>query len=277
MNMLAPTTDNVSSKRPSAKQARKIRAKNAIKGTLAADKRIKITDRPNIDCVYVGSHESPHGKEMIDPHDAFSDDELADMPVVYVASNIGRVHIWRDERGRWWRSAGYVRIRLREGIRVIVVGLYDGADEHDLWRLDNTIEKLKSGRAENPEWVRITSDWADDLTFALVFTSRPYVDPYTTRSEAEQVFVCDEKQCRDQVHKLEDHHTLDTLARSVGKHFGYEIEIVKYSHKDSAKWHVDIESRELSEATPEMIAAFVNDLNWMSIECAIANKKDGDR
>lgn len=264
-------------KKLGAKRARKLRARNAVKGSIAADQRIEITDRPSVDCVYVGSETSPHGNQLVDPHDVFSDEELADMRVVYVASKVGRVHIWRDERGRWWRSAGYVRIRLREGIRTLVLGLYDGADEHDLWRMNDTIERLKAGRSASPEWVRVTSDWADELTFALVFVSRPYVDPYTTKSNAEKVFVCAEKQCREQIHTVDEYHTLDTLNRSVGQYFKYEIEITKHSHVENAKWQIDIMGGDISEATPGMIASFVNDLNWMAIECANANKKDGER
>lgn len=262
-------------KKPSAKKARKIRAKNAIKGTLAADHRIKITDAPNTGCAHIGDAKSPGGQVLVDPHDAFTEEEIAEMPVVYVASKVGRLHIWRDSRGRWFRTAGHVRIRNREGAHVIVVGLYDGADEHDLWMFDKTIELLKSGRQKAPQWVRITSDWADDRTFSLVFTARRYVDPYITKSEANKVFVCSEKLCREQVHGADESHTLDTLRRDLGKYFVYEIEINKYSHEPDGRWFLNIDGgAELSEATPEMLSTFANDLQWMSIECTNANTKE---
>lgn len=263
-------------KKPSAKKARKIRAKNAIEGTLASDHRIKITDTPNIGCVHIGAEKSPGGQELVDPHDAFSEEEIAEMPVVYVASKVARLHIWRDAQGRWFRSAGYVRIRVRDGAHTIVIGVYDGADEHDLWVFDRTVELLKKGRQENPQWVKITSDWADEKTFALVFTSRKYVDPYRTKSEAAKVLVCAEKLCRKQVHLAGDSHMLETLRRDLGKHFSYEIEISKYSDKPNARWFVNVDGgTELSEATPEMVSTFANDLQWMSIECANANTKEG--
>lgn len=261
-------------KKTSAKQRRKARAKHAIKGTPAADPRIKITDSPTLSCVYLGAEKSPHGAELVDPHDAFSDEEIEGMPVVYVAATYGRLHIWRDRKGSWFRTAGRISIRLRDGERVIQVALFDGADEHDLLWFNSAIELLRRGRRKNPEWVRIVSDWADERTFALVFTSRSYVDPYTNKSDAAKVFVCTEKQCREQVHEVEDSHTLDTLTRSVGKNFDYEIGIVKYSHLPNQKWHVDVSGGEMAEATPEMIGTFVNDLNWMSIECANANAKE---
>lgn len=260
--------------KPSAKQRRRARANNAIKGTIAADPQIKITDSPSLDCVHLGATYSPAGNVLVDPHDVFSDEEIVDMPVVYEAATRGRLHIWRDEKGKWFRTPGRINIRLRHGERVIQVALFDGADEHDLWWLNRRIEGLKDGRNKNPEWVRVTSDWADDRTFALVFRSRPYVDPYVTKSNAAKVFVCAETQCREQVHEAEETHTLDTLTRSVGTYFAYEIEIVKYSHLPNAKWHVDVCGTEMCEATPEMIATFVNDLNWMSIECANANAKE---
>lgn len=261
-------------KKPSAKQQRKARAKNAVKGTPAADPRIKITDSPSLGCVYLGAEKSPHGAELVDPHDAFSDEEIEGMPVVYVAATYGRLHIWRDRKGSWFRTAGRISIRLRDGERVIQVALFDGADEHDLLWFYEAIELLKASRRKNPEWVRIVSDWADDRTFALVFTARSYADPYTNRSAAAKVFVCAEKRCREQVHTVGDTHTLETLTRSLGEYFAYEIEILKYSHLADQKWHVDVSSGEMTEATPEMIATFVNDLNWMAIECANANAKE---
>ncbi|AKV86384.1 hypothetical protein AKG07_08805 [Microbacterium sp. CGR1] len=262
-------------KKPSAKKARKIRAKNARKGTLAADPRIKITDSPSMDCVHLGAKKSPNGNELVDPHDSFSDEEIADMPVVYVAATYGRLHIWRDNTGAWFRRAGRITIRLRKGERVIQVALHDGADEHDLRWFNEAIEELKNGRPNSPQWVRITSDWADDRTFALVFTSRRYGDPYLKGSNAAKVAVCTERLCREQVHEDGDPHTLETLQRSLGKYFTYEIEIKKYSDENDAHWFVNVDGgAELSEATPEMLSTFANDLQWMSIECANANAKE---
>jgi len=275
---VAPITEKQAVKTPSAKKLRKIRAKHAKKGTLAADPRIKITDRPSLTCVHVGAKKSPAGVELVDPHDAFSAEEIAAMPVVYVAATIGRLHIWRDNKGDWFRTAGRISIRLRNDERVIQVALFKGADEHDLWRFNQTIELLKAGRQKHPEWIRVASDWADDRTFALVFTSRPYVDPYTTGSVAAKVSVCTEKLCREQVHTDYESHTLETLRRDLGKHFTYEIEINKHPDAANGRWHVNVDGGpELSEATPEMISTFANDLQWMSIECANANTKEGQK
>lgn len=273
---VSTTVADAQPKKKTAKQARKLRAKNAKKGSLAADPRIKITDSPNMGCVHVGAKRSPGGIELVDPHDAFSDDELADMPIVYVRATFGRLHIWRDNKGTWFRTPGRITIRLRNGERVIQVALFDGADEHDLWFFRKTIEKLKAGRRQDPQWVRITSDWADERTFALVFTSRAYVDPYTNGSEAAKVSICKEKLCREQIHEGDEPHTLEVLQRDLGKYFGYEIEINKYSRDKDARWELFVDvGTEMSEATPEMVSTFANDLSWMAIECANANAKDG--
>jgi hypothetical protein len=262
-------------KKPSAKKIRRIRAKNAIKGTIAADPVVKITDAPSTTCVYLGAQRSPDGHTMIDPHDIFTEEEIAALKVVYVVDRGRRVHIWRDGKGRWFRTAGYVAIKMRGGERVIQIGLSKGADTQDVAAFEEAVTRLREGRTKHPEWRRSAASWADDRTLQLVFASRRYVDPYEWKPSAPKVEVCTEARCRDQIHEAGDSHTLEVLARSLGRYFQYEIDITKYSHVDDALWLLNINGgTELSEATPEMIASFVNDLNWMAIECDTANKKE---
>lgn len=230
----------------------------------------------------------PHTPEEV----AFARDEgLSDLPVRYVLLSKPRGANFATPDGGHFRPAGRLNVRrCRDGVRRFVAYLHPDSIRHDFRHLDHAIANATCGgmegwrrhtfKGDDDGWVfGYTSYQIDGLKNAIpaeIIITETSDSPGLVGYGTEWGIPCTEPRCMNTHHEnLDESHTLETLTRKVGDYFEYEIEIVKYAGKTDAKWHINIDGgTELSEATPEMIASFTNDLNWMSIECATANAKE---
>ena len=263
---------------PKEKWRKKARARAALatRGTAAADERIKIIDSLSKKCVYVGSEASVAGRPLLDPHDVYTAEEIAEMPVVIRRSK-RTAKIWRDSRGRWHRSAGGIGIQtLRDGRRGFLIWLDAGANRDDLDYLEHAVERVRRGRREPHEWMRSTASWADDRTLILLFAARPYEDPYLFEDYSPEMIQCTETLCKEEWHVGPDEpHMLEFLEGRLTERGSYEIEIRKHSDKPDSAWFLDFWTNgDLSEITPAQASKIANDLAWMSIECETTNAKE---
>lgn len=253
-----------------SKRTRLARAATATRGTVAADRRIIIEDKPNVKAsIHTGAE-----IRSAAPARSLRDlvDELPGMPVVVRRTGDGkRVRVWRTADGRWWRCGGIVRIQKwgpAGGERHFVVTLFTGANESDVEFLLSLVEDARRGEGFGPIWGPVDASWADELTFSTASSSRRYADPYTTIDRSPDVIVCDEPLCRKAWHPDWADHVLDEAAQStVGKRF--EV-IVRRPVGGDDPWTVEVHADDFF-GSPADVSTFVNDLNWMQAECERAN------
>lgn len=251
----------------SKKVARKQRARNSRSGSVAADDRLDVADAPE--------RAIPRDAalaEWVDPVDFFDGEQLATMPLSVRNVWRNRVKVWRGSDGAWYRHAGFLRIQEEnDGVRKFVVLLSRGANRSDL---DSLLAAVKRNRAGESGRVWVKRDvgwggWADDRTFTYALTSRLYVDPYTHYDVDPEVVACEEASCCKQWHEDDDNHELDRVSadRPGGR---YSISVNRSSADPEAPWFVNVYADDF-EGTPEMVAAFVSDLQWMQEACRRAN------
>jgi hypothetical protein len=257
-----------------SKATRKTRAAEARTGTVAADHRIEIVDAPNTSAVVTMRPLHPAKPDARAARLAAG--EFASMAVHVVQTRASRrAQVWRTADGEWWRRGGTVRIQKwpePDGARSFVVFLWKGANEDDLKFMLEQVERARQGIAFDDEWQRVTSDWADDLTFACTL-SRSYLDPYTHRDDSLHVHACDDALCIRKWHKTYDRHELDEVRKQIpSKEGSYRIAVGRDVDAPPNGWIVDVYTDEFY-GTPDDVAAFVSDLQWMQEECRRANEK----
>jgi hypothetical protein len=257
------------------KKTRKERAKAARPGSVAADSRIHIQSTPSNTVVFQSEQrkKSPAGNRMFNLGAVFSMDDIAAMPVVIRKTSRGsRVKVWRTGLGTWHRECGLVRVQMQDGVRSVVITLFKGANEADLRFLKDAVDTVRSGHGGR-DWVKVTAPWADDQTYSLIFNSRNYADPFERSDPSPSVWVCDEPHCLAKWHTEESSfHTMERVENEVGKYASYTIEICKDARRPRSSWFIDVVAAEFTEAAPEHVASFVNDLQWMAEECRRANQ-----
>ena len=253
-----------------SKSTRKARAKAARPGTVASDPEITIRPKPRQAVPLGRGVESVGADPLVDVSTVFTRDELAEMPLIIQRTAMGvRVQVWRSLQGQWYRKGGVLRIQPHEGQRVYKIILYRGATTEDLDELLREVAAMRAGETSRA-WEKLDVKWGDDRTFLHRFSSYPYDDPYVCADYSARVRICDEPRCREKWHPDGTYHTLDSITRKLPeRRGGYEIEVCKRFGK-SARWTVDVFADEFY-GTPEDVASFVSDLQWMQEECRRAN------
>lgn len=256
-----PAKDSVESK-----ATRRARAAAARPGTVAADHRIIIEDTPDTDAEVT----KPSGTATR-RHARLADTELARLPLIIRHGTAGRrARIWRTTDGQWWRRGGTVQIRRcpsLDGARAFVVTIWKGANSDDVRFMLKTVERTRRGEDFGFFWDRIVAGWADEHTYTSG-TSRVYRDPYTHGDFSQRPMVCDVPLCRSQWHEGDPLHEVGAIDGD-----GYWINVCRTADEDL--WHVDVHA-DYAEFTPDQVADFVNDLQWMRAECERANAKAAD-
>ncbi|MBP2419662.1 hypothetical protein [Microbacterium imperiale] len=258
-----------------SKVAREQRAAKARPGTIAADPRIDIFDTPTEATMY----DEPERKvEYVDPSEHLSAEEIAAMPLWFRSSS-SPVQVWRSMDGTWWRDSGHLRIQLcKDGVRRFVLFLSDGATRTDLKHLLDTVHRHRAGKTRRA-WRQHSAGFGgsgDDLTFSLAFHHREYADPYTHRETDLEVAVCDEPLCGADWHDGYGTHEADSVTRKLPEGRGrYQISVTRMPEAGEP-WKVDVFSDEFF-GTPEDVALFVSDLQWMSETCRRANESAVER
>lgn len=259
-----------------SKATRKQRARKAPPRTIAADPRIVVIHEPEP----VITVERPKNS-YVDPRDVFSKSELASMPITIGNARRGRVRVWRGQDGNWYRHGGWLRIQPnREGDSSrLLIRLAKGANERDLNHLLGIAEQVRSGVTKRT-WRKLSPEapgleWADDRTFSFAYTSIKYVDPYANEDRSPRVRACTEKACREAWHEVGGFHEIDSVRRELPAGGGeYSIRVTKpVDAKLTERWTVDVYTDEFY-GTPEDVASFVSDLQWMQEECRSANASD---
>ncbi|GAA1733049.1 hypothetical protein [Microbacterium paludicola] len=257
---------------------RETRSGAARRGTIAADPDVDISDAPIVTAKTVKPSEDalPRQERLAETH-------IAGLPVLIRETVRGsRVHVWRDPQGSWWRNPGTVSIRpaLDGDGRAIVVTLYVGANESDLKWLLEWVDRARSGAGLDSDWQHVSAEWADDHTFVLDYDSRPYADPYTHRDKSPKVTVCGEPLCIHKWHTEDSWHELDSVYEEPHPGVTYSISVEKLLAEDENDepdgWFVNVHTSEFY-GTPDDVARFVNDLQWMQQECRRANEADSAR
>lgn len=249
-----------------SKLTRSSRAAAAPAGTAAADPHIKIMHTPLA---------APTYERTPEPIDLFTQEELAAMPLVIVnSSSNARASVERHADGKWFRLGGTVYIREKDGVRQFQLILFPGANEADLNGLLKEVESLRTD--PRPErWLKVSASWADDRTFTLLATLRPYADPYTFKDTSLPVVACTEPLCCKQWHHADADdpawHTHETITKKLpSRRGGYEIKVRRLEPEE--KWTTDVFADEFY-GTTEDVTAFVNDLQWAQQSCDRANNK----
>ncbi|MDQ1217980.1 hypothetical protein [Microbacterium arborescens] len=249
-----------------SKVARERRAAKARPGTIAANHTVAITDTPSD--AWLSPDAAPI--EFVDVAEKFDSETLATMPMRIRATK-ERAEVWRAHDGSWYRHAGFVRIQpCDDGVRRFVVLIPQGANRDDVEHLLRSVRRARNGELGH-RWAQVTSDWADELTFSLRFTSRPYRDPHMFTDHSQPAFVCDEPLCRDSWHDGYGTHEADSVTRKLPEDRGrYSISVTRMP-EGGEPWKVDVMADDFF-GTPEDVAAFVSDLQWMSETCRRANE-----
>ncbi len=252
---------------PSGKRARKARARNARRRSVAADHRIVIEDVP-APGIYLADNPTKTSRgQLCDPRELFSADELASMPLVIRKTPSGaRARVWRSHDGTWYRCGGYLRIEDVNGRRVFQITLSKGANLDDLAFLRREVDRLRTGNSRRT-WRGVVGSLADERTLVHEFRHRPYADPYLNRDPSPRVRVCEEPKCRDQWHGDYDAHTLDAVSHDTDDG-SYSIAVRR--ERNASTWCVTVYADDFY-GTPKDVSAFVNDLQWMRAECERAN------
>lgn len=250
---------------------REARAAAAKSGTVAADPDIRIKDAPDHKAQTRTNRE--RAADVVSLRDAKLAEEVLAHAPLFIVQSTNHVLVWRSGTGTWFRRGGSVGIRKwhqADGARAFVVFLHVGANEDDLKNLLHAVEKARRGEGLN-EWRRANTPEADDLTFTLQYTSFSYGDPYVYGDRSPKVSVCDERQCVHKWHTEYGEHVMDSLDnRLTGGSGFYTLSV--YRPLDEDEWKVSVYTDEFF-GTPDDVAKFVNDLQWMTEECRRANMK----
>lgn len=212
------------------------------------------------------------------------------LDTLYVLDERPRLPSFRTPAGVTFRDAGMLYVRTgKDGVRRFVAYVYPDSTNYDFEFFDRAIVRARYGRMEG--WVRHTfKDGTEGWWFqASLYSVDGITDPrpasviITDESETPRLkgsgstwgYPCEEPRCREEFHDREDpSHTLESLENDFSGKGGYEIEICKDPTRPESRWYVNLwMSEDLTELTPEDVAKFANDLQWMGIECATANAK----
>lgn len=259
-----------------SKATRKARAAAARPGTIAADHRIAIDDRPARTVYTDGSKQAR--KRYCDPSESFTDEELATLPLRITNAPSSRVLVWRGPDGTWYRNGAWLRIRPRKdgAGREYQIVLLKGANRDDLQVMLRAIARLRNGE-HHQRWKRVNPtepgwEWADDQTYTYSFCSRTYNDPYTHSDRSPDVTACTEPRCRDRWDEEYGVHVVDEVKRTFESDSGpysYSVRVTRGLDED--QWSVDVYTDDFF-GTPDDVARLLNDLQWMQEECRRANQ-----
>lgn len=185
-----------------------------------------------------------------------------------------------------YRTAGVLYIRTcKDGVRRFVAYMYPESTHHDFRYFDRIMTLASGGRMEG--WSRRTFKDGDEGWFFDYQNIRmrqpngePLPDPIPAGIIDDETwgYRCDEPACREKYHdEIDGNHTHEALERELNKYSNYEIEIVKDGASPDSDWYLNVwtGSNDMTELTPEQLATYVNDLNWMAIECQTLNAKEG--
>lgn len=255
---------------PDLKAARKSRAASATARTVAADHRVRIDDVPRHG---VAVHPAAATAET-DLRTVFGEDELASMPVVVrrLKRNNIPVQVWRTPDGKWWRNGGQLRVQIdsRTGIRSFIVWMAKGATRDDVEFL-LTLARLSRAGEAGSIWAPLVTEWADEKTFLLAFSSRSYADPYQHVEMSGEVDVCDVERCREGWHTRYAAHVSDEITSDLPKHHGsYTIRVIREWDAPNSGWIVELYTDDFYGDAAD-VASLLNDLKWAQAECDQAN------
>lgn len=205
----------------------------------------------------------------------FRREELASMPLEFRISKQTTVSVWRADDGSWFRGCGLVRIqRLSDGRVGFKITLFKGGTREDIRFLERLVEHAREGKTDG--WKKLDPNefaWCDDRTFSVALRHRPTVDPQLRdRDASDLVIECDDDRCRDAWHLANgSYHQLDWISRELKRGEGsYDIRIERPTDEPAAPWNVNVYANEFY-GHPDDVAEFVNDLQWLTAECAKAN------
>lgn len=215
---------------------------------------------------------------------------LSRLETRYVLVDAPRHETFRVPDGHSYRSAGTLHIRpCKDGKLRFVAYMHTDAVNHDFLYFERVINNARFGRMAG--WGRHTFKNGDegwvfdypnyhidnlgDFKPAHVIVDEPSDSAGQTGYGSSWGYPCTESQCREKYHEHEDgSHTLDCLENAPTTRGYYEIEICKDMTKPASDWYVNVwTGGDLTELTPEQIATFANDLQWMGIECSNANNR----
>lgn len=222
---------------------------------------------------------------------AFAKSEgLDELETRYVLLEAPRPEAFRTPSGNTYRCAGRLYVRMcTDGVRRFVAYMHEDSYQHDFRYFDRVINAARFGRMDG--WARYTfkdgsEGWMFEApNYGIVgkHDFRPARIRITSPTEGAGHngygetwgYVCEEPLCREEFHDQEDpSHILESLENTFSDKAGYEIEICKDPTRPDSRWYVNLwMSEDLTELTPDDVAKFANDLQWMGIECATANAK----
>ncbi|MFJ4999892.1 hypothetical protein ACIP5T_17200 [Microbacterium sp. NPDC088619] len=223
---------------------------------------------------------------------AFAKQEgISRLEVRYILSKKPRDEDFVTPDGDTFRSAGDLYIRTcRDGVRRFTAYMNEGSVQHDFRYFDRVVADAMSGRMDG--WVRHTfkdgdEGWAyeyPNYQIDHIKEVKPACVIVEEESEAAMLvgfgsewgYPCEEPRCREEYHEHDAvNHSLEVLENQLTERGGYEIEICKDIKYPELGWVLNVwTGPDLTELTPEQVATFANDLQWMGIECATTNAKE---
>lgn len=247
--------------------------REARPGTVAAD--------PDVEILPAGSPDHRSGFSLAPRPDLdsmevdWANEHLASAPVIVsTLASQSRTQIWQAANLNWYRRAGQIHVRNRDGAYRFEVLLAPGANRDDYNFLRLTIEDARSGRFERHGWQPYLDD-AGERAWRFKY-SRHYLDVdethflYEARDDSPKVIPCDDDRCRELVHDAAgDTHVADDTETD-----DYEISVERLvgGEGEVPDYRVCLVLKRSDVDMPAAAAAsLANDLQWMSESCRRVN------
>lgn len=208
----------------------------------------------------------------------------------YVLVDTPRHETFKTPDGTSYRSAGSLYVRpCKDGELRFVAYMHADTVHHDFLYFDRVINNARFGRMAG--WDRYTFkngdegwifdypnyhiDGLDEFKPAHVIVEEPSDGAGHVGYGSSWGYPCTDSRCREEFHEHETaDHTLESLEYDLTSRGSIEIEICKDMRAPDSDWYLNVwTGGDLTELTPEQVARFANDLQWMGIECANANSR----